>query len=63
MKTTDFVREMKAAGWTLLREGGNHSVYIKKGHRFPVPRHRETKEGLVKGWRKLNQQIDEEDGQ
>ena len=58
MKRRDFIREIEDAGWTLLREGSNHSVYDKKGRQFPVPRHNEIKPGLVSTWRKLNKGLE-----
>ncbi|MHB2021109.1 MAG: type II toxin-antitoxin system HicA family toxin [Candidatus Xenobia bacterium] len=40
MKRTEFIRKIQAAGWSFLREGGEHTVYAKKTFRFAVPRHR-----------------------
>ena len=49
---------IELAGWSLLREGGSHSVYQKGGRQYPVPRHSEVKPGIVAGWKKLDKEID-----
>ena len=50
MKRTDLVRHLEANGCQLLREGGNHSVYINRKARksSTVPRHREINEILAR---------------
>jgi hypothetical protein len=50
VKQRDLIRRIAdaaaAAGvpWTLVREGGNHTVYRLGGTTIPVPRHREINE-------------------
>ena len=61
MQRRDFIQRIEQAGWSLVREGGSHSIYGKRGRTFPVPRHNDVKRGIVKAWEKLNKQIDEED--
>ena len=39
---------LKALGWWLLREGGNHEVWTNGKETNLVPRHREIKEHLAK---------------
>ena len=50
MKRIDLIRHMERHGAQLLREGGNHSVYVnrKSGKVSAVPRHREINEYLSK---------------
>jgi mRNA interferase HicA len=45
LKLTDLLRHLQANDCRLLREGGNHSIYIndRSGKRASVPRHRELK--------------------
>lgn len=45
MRLADLLRHLQAHGCRLLREGGNHSIYIndRSGKRASVPRHRELK--------------------
>jgi predicted RNA binding protein YcfA (HicA-like mRNA interferase family) len=49
MKRIDLIRHMERHGAQLLREGGNHSVYVnrKSGKVSAVPRHREINEFLA----------------
>ena len=49
MKRIDLIRHMERHGAQLLREGGNHSVYVnrKSGKVSAVPRHREINEVLA----------------
>jgi predicted RNA binding protein YcfA (HicA-like mRNA interferase family) len=56
-----FLKTLSENGWAFLREGGSHTVYVKKGFQFVVPRHRQVSPGVVGSWKKLNQKIDEED--
>ncbi|MHB2015333.1 MAG: type II toxin-antitoxin system HicA family toxin [Candidatus Xenobia bacterium] len=58
MKRTEFIRKIQAAGWSFLREGGEHSVYAKKTFRFAVPRHRDISPGVVRQWERLNEEAD-----
>ncbi len=43
MKRIDLIRHLERHGTQLLREGGNHSVYVNRnaGKTSTVPRHRE----------------------
>jgi len=45
MKIVDFIRHLRVNRCVLLREGGNHSVYINKVNNkiSTVPRHKEIK--------------------
>ena len=49
MKRTDLIRHLEARGAQLLREGGNHSVYVNRaaGKTSTVPRHREINDFLA----------------
>jgi mRNA interferase HicA len=49
MKRIDLIRHMERHGAQLLREGGNHTVYVnrKSGKVSAVPRHREINELLA----------------
>lgn len=49
MKRLDLIRHLEAHGCELLREGGNHSVYVHRKVRksSAVPRHREINEFLA----------------
>ena len=50
MKRIDLVRHLLAHGCELLREGGNHSVFLNRSTRkvATVPRHREINEFLAR---------------
>lgn len=50
MKRVDLVRHVEANGGELLREGGNHSVYVNRSARRTsvIPRHREVNEYLAR---------------
>ena len=50
MKHRDLIRHLRAHGCELLREGGNHSVYVNRAtHKVStVPRHREVNDFLVR---------------
>ncbi len=50
MKHRDLIRYLKRNGCELLREGGNHSVYVnrKRKKSTAVPRHKEINEFLAK---------------
>jgi predicted RNA binding protein YcfA (HicA-like mRNA interferase family) len=50
LKRRDLVRHLLAQGCELLREGGNHSVFVHRGHRksSTVPRHAEIHENLAR---------------
>jgi mRNA interferase HicA len=50
VKRVDLVRHVEANGAELLREGGNHSVYVNRRARRTsvIPRHREVNEYLAR---------------
>lgn len=50
MKRFDLEQHLRAHRCTLVREGGNHSIWKNPatGKVAPVPRHREIKEGTVR---------------
>ncbi len=50
MKRRDLIRHLEAHGCELLREGGNHSVYVNRAARktSTVPRHGEVNEFLAR---------------
>jgi len=43
MKRRDLIRHLEINGCELLREGGNHTIYVNRGVKkvSAVPRHRE----------------------
>jgi len=49
MKLRDLIRHLEKYGCELLREGGNHSVFVnRKGRKSTaVPRHREINDYLA----------------
>ena len=50
MKRLDLIRHLGAHGCELLREGGNHSLYVNRlrGRTSTVPRHREINDRLAR---------------
>ena len=50
MKRQDLVRHLEAHGCYLLREGGNHSIYVNPAgnQSSAVPRHREINNFLAR---------------
>lgn len=50
MKRVDFIRHLLKHGCELLREGGNHSIYVNRTNNrvSTVPRHREIDDFLVR---------------
>jgi predicted RNA binding protein YcfA (HicA-like mRNA interferase family) len=50
VKRRDLVRHLESHGCELLREGGNHSVYVNRRVRkaSSVPRHREINDHLAR---------------
>jgi predicted RNA binding protein YcfA (HicA-like mRNA interferase family) len=50
LKRRDLIRHLEQHGCELLREGGNHSVYINRPLRkvSTIPRHREINEFLAR---------------
>ena len=57
MKRRDLIRHLEAHGCEMLREGGNHTVYVNRRKRksTAVPRHREVNEFLT---RKISQDLE-----
>jgi len=50
VKRIDLIRHLESHGCRLLREGGNHSIYLNPSTRTvsTVPRHREINEFLAR---------------
>jgi predicted RNA binding protein YcfA (HicA-like mRNA interferase family) len=50
MKRRDLIRHLESHGCVLLREGGNHSIFVNLANNqvSAVPRHREIDEFLVR---------------
>ena len=50
MKRWNLIRLVEKAGCELLREGGNHSVYVNRSQKkvTTIPRHREIDDNLAK---------------
>jgi predicted RNA binding protein YcfA (HicA-like mRNA interferase family) len=50
LKRVDLLRWLRAAGCVLLREGGNHSLYMNPRNSLvtTVPRHREINDFLTR---------------
>lgn len=50
MKRLDLIRYLEKHGCAMLREGGNHTVYVNRVERkvSTVPRHREINEFLTR---------------
>lgn len=48
MKYRELIKKLKAMGWFLKRQGGNHEIWSNGEHDEPVPRHREINERLAK---------------
>ena len=50
MKIVDFIKYLRIHRCELLREGGNHSIYINKENNkiSSVPRHKEIKNNLCR---------------
>jgi predicted RNA binding protein YcfA (HicA-like mRNA interferase family) len=50
VKRVDLIRHVEAQGAELLREGGNHSVYVNRASRRTsvIPRHREINDFLAR---------------
>jgi mRNA interferase HicA len=50
VKRTDLLRHLQTHGCELLREGGNHSVYVNRSAKksTAVPRHRDINDYLAK---------------
>ena len=50
MKRRDLIRHLEKHGCELMREGGNHTVYVNRARRktTAVPRHREVNEFLAR---------------
>jgi predicted RNA binding protein YcfA (HicA-like mRNA interferase family) len=50
MKRVDLVRHVESLGCRLVREGGNHSVYVnpRNNQTSTMPRHREINDFLAR---------------
>jgi predicted RNA binding protein YcfA (HicA-like mRNA interferase family) len=50
VKRAALIKHLRAQGCELLREGGNHSIYVnrKTGKATAVPRHREINDFLAR---------------
>jgi len=50
MKRSDLIRHLEAYGCELLREGGNHSIYVNRAanRTSAVPRHWEISDFLAR---------------
>jgi predicted RNA binding protein YcfA (HicA-like mRNA interferase family) len=50
MKRRDLIRHLEAHGCEMLREGGNHTVYVNRARRktTAVPPHREINDFLAR---------------
>jgi len=50
VKRRDLIRHLEAFGCELLREGGNHTVYVnrKANKASTIPRHREINDFLAR---------------
>lgn len=50
MKRRELIRHLLAQGCELLREGGNHSLFVHRSNRksSAVPRHAEINENLAR---------------
>ena len=50
MKRLDLIRHLENCGCVMLREGGNHTVYVNRVARkvSTLPRHREINEFLTR---------------
>lgn len=49
MKQRELLKLFKAAGWRLLRNGGNHAIYTDGQNEVAIPRHSDINEKLAKG--------------
>ena len=48
MKRRQLVKLLEKNGWTMVREGANHTIYAKGNEIEPIPRHAEIAEALAK---------------
>lgn len=50
MNRAKLIKAIKALGWEFEREGGNHTIYKKKGRadEIAIPRHNEVTETTAK---------------
>jgi mRNA interferase HicA len=50
LKRVDFIRHLERHGCQLLRQGGNHTIYVnpKAKRASAVPRHREVNDFLAR---------------
>jgi mRNA interferase HicA len=48
MKRRDLIKRFEQAGWVLIREGGEHTIYGNGKQKEQIPRHREINEVLAR---------------
>ena len=48
MKKKDLGKVLGKLGCKFEREGGNHEIWSRGIYKFPIPRHREIREGTAK---------------
>lgn len=48
MKQKDLIKKLKSIGFTFLKHGGNHDIYVRNGVKEPIPRHNEIPEMLAR---------------
>jgi len=49
LKRRDIIKKLEAAGYCMVRDNGDHTIYEKPGNRpVQVPRHREVNENTAK---------------
>jgi len=48
MKRRDLIKRFEKAGWFLIREGSEHTIYGNGMKKEQIPRHREINEMLAK---------------
>lgn len=49
IKRRDLIKRLEAAGFKLIRHGGDHDIYVRGKDIEQVPRHREINEKLAQG--------------
>jgi len=48
MKRRELEEALRKLGWSLLRHGAKHDIWIKGEQREPIPRHAEINEKLAR---------------
>ena len=62
MKRREFLKMIEAAGWSLIRHGGDHDIYGRRQETFSVPRHTEIQAGIIRQWERKDRKAEEEEG-